>query len=1206
MVAYASVKSAQTRFLGVRLIILLLVCLFVLTIRFSPNSYAQENEIANSQDAEILAENLDKRVEELFDAGSYELAIEFANRSLAAKQKAFSNEHPKIAESYNDLANIYAMQEDFLSAEKYYIKALALREKVLNPNHLDIAKNLKEFAFLYYDQNDYSTVEKLLLRALKIRQNTLGSDHPDLAEDLNDLAVIYSQLNKYEDAEQLLVRSLNINEINMGSDHLTTGLNLYNLGRIYRSQNKYKKAETVFLRALEIEKKSGNSDNFPNIEDIQHEMAHIYEDQGFFSEAEPLFIDVLEIKEKSLGNAHAETLKALNDLGSFYTDKLDYTNAKPILLRALESSRESLGIVHHETADAMANLANFYLEQGAFTEAEPLYRQVISIRESLGGRNDPLVAEAFGNLASLYMSQEEFLKAEPLYNQALKVLETVHGELHNSTAITLHNMAFLQSRKGNIADAIELSLRSLKITESILPLDDPSIGTNLNNLGQFYVANKNYVEAEKVYLRAIRIYETKLGLEHSLTATGLNNLATLYRDQGRHSKSEEIYLRSLGIFQGILGPEHPSTAKGYGNLAGLYKLQRDFKQAQIHYKFGASIFERRAILAAGGDIRSTAAYDKELKDNNWYFYSHALTSAAVEREFPGEIPDAYEQAYSSTQYALRTSAGAALGQAAARFASGNDDLSGMVRARQELTSDWEEVNKKLLTSIGLGLDNRNEETEHRLRERLVTIDSEVAELDESLSSDFPEYFALTSPKPLSVRETQKLLYDNEALVMFLTGFDGTLVFAVTKDSIDWTPVIDMNTSNLEEAVRVLRQSLENPQNPFPRSQSYGIYKTLMSDIEGLISDKDHVFLVPSGALNSIPLSVLVTSEPFGDDSSPENLRKTSWWGTEQALTTLPSISSLKALRLLEKESQGQEPFAGFGNPVLDGPDGTDFSVQKASRGTGAYFRGRYADIDAVRSLSPLPQTEIELIALAKALRAKPKQSLWLADRATETNLKAADLSKKRVIAFATHGLMSGEMSGLSEPALVLTPPEEATNEDDGLLTASEAAQLNLNADWIILSACNTAAADQPGAEGLSGLARSFFYAGARTLLVSHWPVRDDAAARLTTTAINIQDEDPNLGKAEALRRTMILLMNDTLDPSLAHPSAWAPFVIVGEGGNANSPSRDNFNLNAYTDQTNVMPREIFRIICGGILILIIGTFILIIRRRKRRSEMLSH
>ena len=285
-------------------------------------------------------------------------------------------------------------------------------------------------------------------------------------------------------------------------------------------------------------------------------------------------------------------------------------------------------------------------------------------------------------------------------------------------------------------------------------------------------------------------------------------------------------------------------------------------------------------------------------------------------------------------------------------------------------------------------------------------------------------------------------------------------------------------------------------------------------------------------------------------------------------------------------------------------DSTNRSYKIASRGTAAYFRGRYGNVDAIRTLTPLPKTETELISLAGAMGAKPKNSLWLAARATEANLKTADLSNKRVLAFATHGLMSGEMSGLAEPALVLTPPNEATDEDDGLLTASEAALLNLNADWVILSACNTAAAEEPGADGLSGLARSFFYAGARAMLVSHWPVRDDAAARLTTEAIAMQDKDPSLGRAEALRRSMLVLMNDTTDPSLAHPSAWAPFVIVGEGGSQTTRNHKNFNPTTYVPaftNTSSGPNWLWVLLGGGLIILLMGG-VLAGRRKKGLSE----
>jgi CHAT domain-containing protein len=177
-------------------------------------------------------------------------------------------------------------------------------------------------------------------------------------------------------------------------------------------------------------------------------------------------------------------------------------------------------------------------------------------------------------------------------------------------------------------------------------------------------------------------------------------------------------------------------------------------------------------------------------------------------------------------------------------------------------------------------------------------------------------------------------------------------------------------------------------------------------------------------------------------------------------------------------------------------------------------------------------------------------TLFLRERATESRLKALDLSKFKIVAFATHAMVAGDMPALAEPALVMTPPTTASAEDDGLLTASEVAGLALNADLVILSACSTAAPDgTPGAEGLSGLAKAFIYAGSRALLVSHWPVISDAAVRLTTGMVTALEAEPGIGRAEALRRSMLGLI-DADPPYFAHPAFWAPFTVVGEGGSA--------------------------------------------------------
>ena len=219
------------------------------------------------------------------------------------------------------------------------------------------------------------------------------------------------------------------------------------------------------------------------------------------------------------------------------------------------------------------------------------------------------------------------------------------------------------------------------------------------------------------------------------------------------------------------------------------------------------------------------------------------------------------------------------------------------------------------------------------------------------------------------------------------------------------------------------------------------------------------------------------------------------------------------------------------------------------------LRPRYLPPEG-RQVSPLPETADELCEVGHRLGVADGEIL-LGDRATEAALKdlsdSGRLADYAILHFATHGALTGQVQGAAEPGLILTPPAAGTSDptalarDDGYLTASETAALKLDADWVVLSACNTAGGSGENAEALSGLARAFFYAGARALLVSHWEVGSAAAVKLTTAAFAELKQNPALGRAEAFRRSMrALVASGSL--AEAHPAMWAPFAVVGEGG----------------------------------------------------------
>jgi CHAT domain-containing protein len=273
-------------------------------------------------------------------------------------------------------------------------------------------------------------------------------------------------------------------------------------------------------------------------------------------------------------------------------------------------------------------------------------------------------------------------------------------------------------------------------------------------------------------------------------------------------------------------------------------------------------------------------------------------------------------------------------------------------------------------------------------------------------------------------------------------------------------------------------------------------------------------------------------------------RDAAWLVRRHAVTVLPSVANLRALRVLARKGQATKPMIGFGDPVFARDQN---KVAARTRAYADYWHG--ASVDRARladALPPLPDSAEELKAVAAKLGAS-STDIHLGRNATEANVKRFPLADYRVVYFATHGLVAGDVEGLGEPSLALTLPNEPSELDDGLLTASEVAQLELNADWVVLSACNTAAGDKPGAEALSGLARAFFFAGARALLVSHWRIDSKAATRLTTSTFDIMKSNQTVGRAEALRSAMLAYLEDRSDIWNAYPAFWGSFSLVGEG-----------------------------------------------------------
>lgn len=556
-----------------------------------------------------------------------------------------------------------------------------------------------------------------------------------------------------------------------------------------------------------------------------------------------------------------------------------------------------------------------------------------------------------------------------------------------------------------------------------------------------------------------------------------------------------------------------------------------------------------------------------------------LALAAADAAQGAEAANRFTEAFQVAQRVNDLAAGAALGRATARLLGRAPGAADLARQLEGAERGLATARDAYLTALARPGDTGP------ARNAMLAARRDLARVETDVAARFPEYAALADPRPVDLLATMRLLAPDEALLLYATApGDQGHVFAITRDGYMATPLPPRDA--LVQLARDLRcaaaltdrrcgagasgtrgafsltEDEEEPAGPgFDLALAHRAWTDLLAPVAPALQGKRAVIIVPDRALAALPFHLTLTEAP-GPGS---DLRAAPWLIRRMAVTILPSVASLAALRhATSRPSAADRPFFGMGDPLIgaqaDGalpydcgtPPETALLATALLPGSQPILRdGGQADRLALAALPALPDTRCELERNASRLGAAPGSVLLQGD-ATETRLKdlsaRGELARYRLLAFATHGLIAGEV-GAADAGLVLTPPALPDAQDDGLLTTAEIAGLRLDADFVLLSACNTAAGSSEADEGFAGLASAFFLAGARSLLVSHWPVYSDAATALTTGLVQAMAAPDAPDRAEALRRAMLAILDDPATPSHAlHPGWWGPFALVGDAG----------------------------------------------------------
>jgi CHAT domain-containing protein/Tfp pilus assembly protein PilF len=1030
----------------------------------------------------------------LLAAPGTSLAQAPAAKKPAARQVDDTRARQLLEQAQNSL-----QRGDYAGAEAASLQLLQENIRLFGADHANVGTALSLLGAAHLRMGKYPEAEGDFRRMLAIYERRLGPSHEDTAAALNSLALVLERQGDNPGAESLLRRAAAILEKKHGRDHPSTATVLSNLARVLDTQGKFSAVKAGDAAQLAA-----------RAEDAAR--------RGQFGEAETLHHQVVAVHERTLGAEHPTTATSLSNLGRVLDLQGKYEEAEKVYRRVLAVREKVLGAEHPDVANALNNLGKVLQELGkdqqlsvsesrararagavlgVATEIEGMYRRALAIQDKMLGRDHPSTALTLNNLGGVLAFRGDFAQAEQMQRAALATMEKVFGEQHPDTAAVLTSLSLALDRQGKSLEAETSFQRAVEISRRAgnprtLLINASSLGFSLAKRGRFREALPYYKEAVQT---VDFLYSQTRGYSEETRATFLQQFSAIYRETIR------ILLR-------------------------------------LHQQSPGSGFDREALAIASR--------------NQSRVFTEMMRQADVAR-FSGE--PAFVQ----------------------------------LRDRREQQQERLALLRQARATVPITLVNAPQRVADFDRD-IQGAARELSATEDQLWRDYPRFMELANPRPVTVEDLQKrLLKPDEALLSYVLLPHETVIFAVTAQHFRMiaTPV---RRASIADRVHVVRRAIEKVAlgesvlflRDIEPETLHSLYRDLFAPAAETVAGRRKVFVVADGPLQTVPFELFVTNldakeraafargraENDGSAQRPylAEYAGLSYLGRRQQFAYLPSLSALASQRLYPKrELASRTDLVAFADPLFGGADAQAMpgATLKALGQLNVGFQRGGGGAPAIPRLA---ETADEAREIARVLGGSSQ--LYVGEQAQERVAKAGGLRTARFVLFATHGFLGGEYlaSDLpvdegevrrlpprpqAQPALALTLVGDLKGED-GLLTMKEVIEdLELNADLVALSACNTAgeSAQANSGEGFAGLTRAFMYAGAKSLLVSHWSVDSlSTQALMTATFRNIRAGMPTLAAVSDAQGQVLggRYSSGEYHFSRAHPFFWSAFVYVGD------------------------------------------------------------
>lgn len=999
-----------------------------------------------------------------------------------------------------------------------YDPALSLGGKTLDICQEQLGNQDTTTAEVYYligaAYHNKRMIDKALtnyLKALDILSTLLDENHSKFAKLSHNIATCHKIERDYEKALHYYKKALKIRILNLGSQHLNVANSYKSIGDIYWLKAEYDKALEYREKTLQIRLTTLGTQH-SQVADSYHNIAAIYLSKGDYDRAIALFERVLEIRSATLGEMAPRVASAYSVLALAHDYAGNYEYGLPFHQKALEIQLAKLDEQHLDLGATYLNMGINFDYRGDYNKALEYYQKAQEIHAAHLGDNHQYVALSSGNIGLVYTNTANYEKADAHYQKAMDILLSTVGDNHPSVADLSLNLGINYREKGEYDKAFEYYEKALKIYLTKLGPRSQKVAYSYSNIGNIYWSKGAFDKAKEYYEKALEINLNTLGKEHPDVANSYHSIGLVNEKKGDFDRALKHWHRVLAIRLAALGEDHPDVADSYKHISALHLLKRQYEQA-----FSNSQKAMNAMDQIRKKYAASATKQFHLSDKFNIFENAIHTYLETNRSGPGSLK--LEETFVYSEKAKSNLLLESLHTARAQSFAGIPNS--LLEREYNLRVDLAYYEKKAF------LEQQKDEVKDDslltfYNNKLFDLRQAYENLIAQFETDYPDYYQLKyDANVVSVEDVQSMLRDNQGLVEYFAGDSSLYAFIITQQDFRVQEI--KRDFPLQDWVKELRQGLYNYHYTNRKSKTlYDQYNSLYVENALRLHDKlvrplgdlpEKLIIVPDGVLGYLPFEVLMTSRPKDN----ADFRSHPYLFRDHQISYNFSATLWRWMR--NKKNRARKGLLAFA-PSFTGSGSLHEDIVGRRRDLGPLFYNT-SEVEAVHQL-----LGGQLLAGTEATADKFRSLA----------------ANHRILHFATHAKV--EDGDMDYSFLAFSETEDTLDEDK--IFIRDLYDLQLPADLVVLSACETGIGELQRGEGIISLARGFAYAGAKSIVTSLWSANDRSTAEIMVNFYRQLEEGKT--KDEALHSAKMTYLEQQSDPLAAHPYYWATFVAIGDMG----------------------------------------------------------